>query len=228
VTDHSSNSGSERGEPQYGAILGLPVRANADLPLTGAPADADHEPFVDFLTALSNAFVDLAPSRFDEVVEHWLGRVAQQFGLDRSSVGEIDDGDKLMATHTYARPGIAPQPKHVVNGYLPWYCDQLCHGRPVCLNDAAEDLPGDAALERAYVAAVGMKSNLSFPLEVGGNRVGVLAMSTFAALRTWTPEDHQLLAWIALRRRARRESPLHLKRQQGETRPAVCHVAGRR
>ncbi len=69
-----------------------------------------------------------------------------------------------------------------------WYLDELRQGRTIVLPHLPDDLPPGAAAEREYAVRSGIQANLSIPLSVGGERVGVIGFAGFRRPRPWPPE----------------------------------------
>ena len=137
------------------------------------------------ISELSSAFVRIPPGEVGAEIERWIERLLHLIGVDRISVGELAaDGKALRTTHTSPAEGGPPLVVQV-DSQLPWYVEQLRHGRPLRLERLPDDLPPEAVAERAYVARAGMKSHLMLPFRVGGTILGGIGFSTFGVSRTW-------------------------------------------
>ena len=71
---------------------------------------------------------------------------------------------------------------------LPWYAGELRAGRVVMMPSLPDDLPAEAVAEADYVRRIGMRSNLTIPLSVGGRVIGAIAFGAFRADAVW-PDD---------------------------------------
>lgn len=143
--------------------------------------------FESLLADLSSAFVGGHPTDVDGLIVAWLLRVVELLDLDRASVGRFLPDGSLELTHFSARPGIEPTTDVPFQRFT-WYADELRRGRTIVMPRLPDDLPPEATAERDYVLASGMRANLSIPLTVGGERVGVIAFGGFRYPRPWPPE----------------------------------------
>ena len=50
-----------------------------------------------------------------------------------------------------------------------------------------DDLPPEAAAEREYVTRIGLRSQLTIPLRVGGAGVGAIGFASFGREVHWSP-----------------------------------------
>ena len=70
-------------------------------------------------------------------------------------------------------------------------------GRMVVI-ESPDDLPAEAAVDRDSALRIGIQSNLTLPLAVGGEPpVGALALNTLRARRTWSAASVQRLQLVA-------------------------------
>ena len=139
------------------------------------------------LADFSAAFVAAFPSDLDGLMTHWLLRVVEFLDLDRSSVARFRPDGTLELAHFAALPGIEPTTE-VPFERFDWYVDEMRRGRTIVLPRLPDDLPPGAAAEREYAVRSGIKANLSIPLSVGGERVGVIGFAGFRYPRPWPPE----------------------------------------
>jgi GAF domain-containing protein len=100
-----------------------------------------------------------------------------------------EDGRSLAFKYGYFAPGVKTDLFDMdLARHLPWYAGELRAGRPVIVQRAPEDVPAEAVEERAVVAAVGVKSNITLPLKAGGEVVGALGWDFVATHRNWSAE----------------------------------------
>ena len=167
--------------------------------------------FERLLGDLSTRFTGMAAEAINSEIERALHMLVEFLGTDRSTLFEFSpDGTVLRATHTWARPDVAPVAINmIVETELPWYHGQLTRGEVVRLGRVLEELPPGAAAERAYAERAGMQSNLAIPIAVGGRFVCVVATGAFCAPRAWSDSDvervrvvGQILANALYRKRA--------------------------
>jgi transcriptional regulator with GAF, ATPase, and Fis domain len=86
----------------------------------------------------------------------------------------------------WARPGLEafiPQPMETT---WPWVYAKLVRGETLRFERLPDDLPDEAAEEKEYVRRIGMRSNLTIPITVGGRAVCALAIGAFRTPRHWS------------------------------------------
>ncbi len=82
--------------------------------------------------------------------------------------------------------GVEPFPQLAINA-LPWMSSALARGEEVCFA-RIEDLPDAAVREKEMAKQFGPRSNVTFPLKVGGKVIGAMAFGTVHRTREW-PDD---------------------------------------
>src|SRR4030095_13004602 len=84
-----------------------------------------------------------------------------------------------------------------------------------------EELPEEAAAEKAYCAAMGLRSNLTIPLKLSGRPIAALAVGCFRRERQWPPDlipRLRLLGEVFLNAVARRNQAVALESALAEIR----------
>ena len=77
---------------------------------TSAP-DSGGSGFEDLLTELAASFVNVEPDALDEHIEDALRSIVLFLGIDRSTLGRLDDQHgEMMLTHSWATEGLEPLP----------------------------------------------------------------------------------------------------------------------
>ena len=79
---------------------------------------------------------------------------------------------------------------------MPWCFGQVMRGEPVIFS-RLEDLPEEAAIDKAAVRRFGPRSNATMPLVVGGGVLGALAFGSMRVERTWAPAVLDRLRTVA-------------------------------
>jgi formate hydrogenlyase transcriptional activator len=141
--------------------------------------------FESLVIDLAAGFINVDPGRVDLVIEDCLRRIVEALGLDRSTLFQRS-GDDLVVTHSWAAPGFDPFPKASGRDQLPWCYARVMSGEGVVFS-RIDDLPEEAAIDKAVMRRVGPVSNASFPLVVGDQVLGVLAFGSMRTERSWSP-----------------------------------------
>jgi signal transduction histidine kinase len=145
--------------------------------------------FETLLAELSATFVNLPADQVDSQIEAALRRLVGFLRVDRGGLAELlADRKQLVITHSYHLPGVPPQPRTVVDEQLPWYARAIYRGEVIRLRSLPDDLPPEAAEERAYCLQVGLKSHVMIPLRIMDAVVGAVGFASFRASRDW-PDD---------------------------------------
>src|SRR4030095_12839743 len=141
--------------------------------------------FESLVIDLAAGFVNLEPERVDQEIEDCLRHIVEALGLDRSTLFERS-GDDLVATHSWAVPGQDAFPKMWGRTDLPWCFGQVTAGASIVFS-RLDDLPADAAIDKAVIERFGPRSNATMPLTAGGHIIGALAFGSMRTECTWPP-----------------------------------------
>jgi len=138
------------------------------------------------LTDLSTRFTGLPVERIDEEIERGLRLLVDFLGTDRSTLSEFSpDGTRFTHLAAWARPGLPIYLTQDVVTELPWYHAQIVRGEILRFERFPDDLPEEAVHEREMVRRTGLKSNLTVPIVIGGQKVCVLATGAVREFRAW-------------------------------------------
>jgi formate hydrogenlyase transcriptional activator len=143
--------------------------------------------FESLLAELSSRFINLAPGDVDREIEAALRRVCEFVGIDRAVLWQWSSAvpDVITPTHAYFAQGGLPPAGPLRQEQVPWLRQEMLAGRIVRLS-SVEDLPAEAAIDLEFARHLGVRSNLTIPLWVGGERpVGALGLNTLRAARDW-------------------------------------------
>jgi len=153
--------------------------------------------FEQLLAELSATLINLRPEAVNERFGHVLRTLVEFLGNDRTTVFEFaKDGQQIVVTHTYARPGLEPFPLGPLPiGQLPWFLGQIRVGNSVFIRSTLQELPDEAAQERRYCELHGLKSEVAIPLLAGGTVLGGL---TFAFLKQECPWSQEIILRLRL------------------------------
>ena len=146
-----------------------------------------HLEFERAISRLSNTFINLPVDDIYEEINNGLRDLAEVLELDRISINLLDpDKKRTTITHSWAGPGIPPAPSGEISELFPWEASLIADHKMCCVS-APEDLPEEAAAEREYMRAAGLKSWLTIPLRVGGQLLGGLGTCMFRRQQKWNP-----------------------------------------
>jgi signal transduction histidine kinase len=113
-------------------------------------------------------------------------RIVQALNLDRSTLALLKDGERFVLTHTWHLPGMEPFPGFAIKD-LPWLSSAVLRGEVVSFSHI-DDLPPEAIREKEAARRFGPRSNVTFPLKVGGRVIGAMAFGTVHREREWPQE----------------------------------------
>ncbi len=146
----------------------------------------DQLQFESLLFELTAKFVNLPIHEIDDQIGEGLRRLGEFLDIDRSSFAEFsEDKRDMVVLHCYTAPGIAPFPRVIVDGKLPWYAGKIRHGEIVRFSRLPDQLPEEAIAEREYCLQNGVKSNLAIPLRAAGTLNWVITFATMHKHREW-------------------------------------------
>jgi PAS domain S-box-containing protein len=151
----------------------------------------------ELISDLSTILIDLPPSAVDGEIKQGLKRIVEFLGIDRSAFAEISaDMNQMFLTHTYGAEEKALSSGVLLNRVLPWFAAKLQRGEIFKL-EHPDNLPDDAMAEKAYCQKIGLKSNLTIPVSIGGSLLCSIGFSCFRDHRSWPDELVEQLRRIA-------------------------------
>jgi formate hydrogenlyase transcriptional activator len=135
------------------------------------------------LTELSAHFVGVTSGSLDDEIIDAQRRIVEALDLDRSTLVQLKGGERFVVTHTWQVQGLDPFPEFAIKD-LPWMSSAVLRGETVCFA-RIDDLPEEAAREKEVARRFGLRSNVTFPLNVGGKIIGAIAFGTVHCEREW-------------------------------------------
>ena len=180
---------------------------------------ADRLRFERLLSELSTSFIALEPCALDDAITQGLRRVGEELELDRVSLLALDaPGSAVRRTHVWNRADLEPVTPIEADTFS-WIIARVTQGWAVDVTDV-EDLPEEAAADRAGLVARGVRSLAVVPLMVEGTVAGALACSTRRARRDWRNVTDQLalLGQVFANARARQRFDRALRDSHGRIR----------
>ena len=168
---------------------------------------------VDFASTLASVSANLlavSAEAFDVELDAALERLALFFGAERGSVLLFRDGQTPEIVAIFGREFIPTLQKGPLDS-LPNWVARAREGPGFAIPRPSE-IPESWAEERQFVAAHGIKSNITFPLRVGERTIGLISLSSITTERDWSPElltrfrlFGEILASAIVRARTERE-----------------------
>jgi formate hydrogenlyase transcriptional activator len=166
--------------------------------------------FETLIADLSSKFVNVPASAVDSEIMDAERLICEFLDLDLAALWQwsVEAPGVLTPTHVYAQEGL-PAPGQMRQEHFPWYLREMLAGRIVACS-SLEELPPEAAVDRETCRQIGVKSNLTIPLSVGGEPpIGILGLNTIRAERDWSQalvKRLQLVAQIFANALARRRA----------------------
>jgi GAF domain-containing protein len=166
-------------------------------PPTGEHLDSRLE-FETLISDLTSRFVNLPSGEVDLAIEDVLRRVCELLGIEFAALWQWPAGPPDVITPTHACPAGDPSlPRAGVQDDYPWTVAQVRAGRTLVL-PSLDDLPAEAAVDGASARRASIRSNVTFPLAVGGDPpVGALALNMVSSPRDWPDEIVNRLRLVA-------------------------------
>jgi PAS domain S-box-containing protein len=155
--------------------------------------------FESLLCDISSRFVNLASGDVDREIGDALQRVCEHLDIDLAALWQWSDASPgvVTPTHLYPPPDGDERPEPMRQEDYPWFLQQLLTGRMVVVS-SLDAMPPEAAVDRDHMHRLGIRSNLTLPLSVGGRPpVGLLGLNTLRAERDWPDELVRRLRLVA-------------------------------
>ena len=211
----------------------MDTKLNRDFFAGGLPATEYLEKLLEFETLiaeLSSRFINRLPNEVDDEIDDTLRRVCELVGIELAVLWQWRGIDQALIrpTHTYCADESFNTLEPLRQELFPWVRQQMLNGRRVTLF-SLDDLPAEAAVDRENARLLGIKSNLTLPLAVGGEPpIGALSLNTMLAKRAWNValvNRLQLVAQVLTNALSRRRRDKRL--QESEARLAAgAELAG--
>jgi transcriptional regulator with GAF, ATPase, and Fis domain len=181
----------------------------------------DRNAFERLLTDISTRFVNAPAEEIDGQITESLRLLGKFLGVDRSTLFQVSaDRKHLENTHGWVVDDAMRLPRLIAQDAFPWSAARILKGEIVSFA-TVDELPPEAAVDRATLLKVGPKSNLSFPLVSGDDVLGALTFGTVRVERQWPVELRERLAVVAhvfANALARKRSDLELRAANAELR----------
>jgi transcriptional regulator with GAF, ATPase, and Fis domain len=141
------------------------------------------------ISDLSARFVNLPPDQVTREIGIALGKVREFLGADRCGLLKVvSDKGELQVVHDSQVEGMPPPPMAIdYCALFPWGSDHLIR-RGEFLQLHTRDYPPEAAIDRASIEAMGVKSFLSVPISSMGAVRYLIASATQREEKVWPKE----------------------------------------
>ena len=159
---------------------------SASREVAGAPLLEERLRFETLLSELTAGLIHVPASGIDAALEAGLRDVVTFLVVDR---GDLDEylGGGLGTRIAWALPGLEEPPRVMEADRFPWAAERLRNGQVVRFS-RVDDLPEEAAVDRASYQRSGTRSKVSLPLQAGGRVLGSLSFGSVRRERAW-PDD---------------------------------------
>ena len=135
--------------------------------------------------------------QLDERIRDGLARVVTFLGVDRGGLWQrAPDSSLLSLTHLWQRPGQAASPVIADLQSFRYFGERTAAGEIVCVT-RLDDLPPQAAAERAACEEAGVRSFAAIPLPGGDRPIGFLVFLSLREERPWPAHVVQQLQTLA-------------------------------
>jgi len=151
-----------------------------------APLLEERLRFETLLSELTAGLIHVPASGIDAALEAGLRDVVTFLVVDR---GDLDEylGGGLGTRIAWAHEGLEEPPRVMLASQFPWAAQRLQRGEVVRFS-RLDELPPEAAVDRASYQRSGTRSKVSLPLQAGGRVLGSLSFGSVRRERAWPDE----------------------------------------
>jgi C4-dicarboxylate-specific signal transduction histidine kinase len=142
--------------------------------------------FETLLSELSAGLIHVSARDIDAALERGLRQLVEFLGVDRGHLDAYVGGTPGIR-FSWAPPGMEESPRVLDAGQFPWTTERLGRGEVVHFS-RVDELPEEAATDRASYERAGTRSKVSLPLRAGGPMLGVLSFGSVRREREWPDE----------------------------------------
>ena len=177
---------------------------------------AEGPPLVDQVVAGLAANLNRVPAdAIDAQIVHTLGTVSDLLGADRASVIQHDPLRRtVLRTHRWVRAGTSSPPLSDAEDAFPWLVTRVLETREIVALTRLDELPPEAAHDRASLAKNGVVSGALAPIVAEDHVVGLLVFATTTREQRWSRDlvaRLRLVGEIIASALARRDGELALR-----------------
>ncbi len=155
--------------------------------------------FETLIADLSSKFVNLPAGDVDREILEAQRRLCEFLNVDFSALWQWSGRNtgSFIATHLYSLEHGPQPPIQMSEQDFPWVRQEIIAGR-IVTHRSLEEMPEEAAKDREGARQLGIKSHLTLPLAVGGEKpLGILGFNTTRTERSWPDAQVKRLQLIA-------------------------------
>jgi signal transduction histidine kinase len=142
--------------------------------------------FEALLSELSAGLIHVLATEIDGALELALQQVGTFLGVDRANLDEFAAaGTGIRISWTV--PGLEEPPRVIDADQFPWTAARLARGELVRFS-RLDELPTEAAIDRASYQRAGTQAKVLLPLRAGGSILGVLSFGSVRRHLAWPDE----------------------------------------
>ena len=157
----------------------------------------DRIEFQNRLISVSNAFLVSEYRETDAKINEALKQVGEIYNLDRIRLWwDREDRRTMYCSHGWERDGESSSGRMVRLDRVTWSHNLLASGKPYHFG-TVDELPEEAAVDRAFCIAEGVKSLFVAPIALGGSVVGTASFATVHQTRDWSKRVRSELSLLA-------------------------------
>ena len=174
--------------------------------------------FETLIADLSSKFVNVPAGAVDNEIIDAERLICEFLDVDLAALWQwsYEPPSVLIPTHVYAREGLQA-PGQMRQEHFPWYLREMLAGRMIAVS-SMEELPAEATVDRETCRLLGIKSNVTLPLSVGGKPpVGILGLNALRKERDWPDplvKRLQMVAQIFANALARKQADQVLRKSE--------------
>ena len=158
---------------------------SASREVAAAPLLEERLRFETLLSELSAGLIHVPANGIDAALEAGLRDVVTFLVVDRGDLDEYQTGSGTRIA--WALPGLEEAPRVMAADRFPWAAERLQRGEVVQFS-RVDELPEEAAIDRASYERSGTRSKVSLPLQAGGRVLGSLSFGSVRRERAWPNE----------------------------------------
>jgi transcriptional regulator with GAF, ATPase, and Fis domain len=140
------------------------------------------------VAAIAATLMHVPVTTIDAQIVQALERVGELLDADRASIFQLTPPELLTRTHQWVRPGTPRPPTVDARDSFPWMIGRLYDAREIIALRRLDELPPEAARDRASLERNGVASCALAPMVVEDRVVGIISCATAAREQHWSPD----------------------------------------